>query len=282
MKLLDTLLLLGLAGWPGAVDAQLQLVPDRETPCVFAGQGREIAVVWRNAGNQRFEGEIRMALFQASSATAAPFGTIPWKNLEVLPGQTVMESAKLNFPAVNAATRFVIKWLAGADQVLGTSDVLVHPTNLLQELKSLVGDEPPGVLDPQNQLKPLLKAAAVDFSDLEDAGVEDYRGKLVIAGPFQSQTQIRNGLAAQLQAVAKKGAGVVWLLPAQQRQERPSGELRPSFYSVQENTNAVIVAQPDLVVNLTDNPSSQLNLICFCKLALHPRPPALPDLSSRP
>ncbi len=282
MKLLLTSLLLGIAGWPGAVDAQLQLVPGEATPCVFAGQGREIAVVWRNAGNQPFESEIRMALFQATSATVAPLGTVPWKNLEVLPGQTVLESAKLDFPAVNAATRFVIRWVAGDDRVLGTSDVLVHPTNLLKELKPLAGDEPLGVLDPQNQLKPLLKAAAVEFSDLEDAGVEDYRGKLVIAGPFQSQSQIRNGLAAQLQAVAKKGVGVVWLLPTPQKQESRPGELRPSFYSVLENTNAVIVAQPDMLVNLTDNPSSQLNLIFFCKLALRPRPPALPDLPFHP
>jgi hypothetical protein len=282
MKLLLTSLLLGIAGWPGAVHAQLQLVPGRETPCRFAGQGRAIAVVWRNTGNQRFESEIRMALFQASAATAAPLGTTPWKNLEVLPGQTVMESAKLNFPSVNAVTRFVIKWLGGADQVLGTSDVLVYPTNLLKKLISLASYEPLGIFDPQNQLKPLLKAVAVEFSDLEDAGVEDYRGKLVIAGPFQGQKQIRSGLAAQLQGVAKKGAAVVWLLPPPEREERPPDQLRPSFYSVLENTNAVVVVQPDLVADLPDNPQSQLNLIYFCKLALHPRPPALPDLSPHP
>jgi len=240
MKLLLTSLLLGIAGWPGAVDAQLQLVPGEATPCVFAGQGREIAVAWRNAGNQRFESEIRMALFQASSSTAAPLGTVPWKNLEVLPGQTVLESAKLDFPAVNAATRFVIRWVAGDDRVLGTSDVLVHPTNLLKELKPLAGDEPLGVLDPQNQLKPLLKAAAVEFSDLEDAGVEDYRGKLVIAGPFQSQSP-----HAAKAGVASRRTPSVLLFRAGKHQ---CCDRRAAGYACKFDRQSFIATQPDFLL----------------------------------
>ena len=68
-----------------------------------------------------------------------PAGLVPWKTLEVLPGQTVVESAELNFPAVNAETRFVIQWLAGADRVLGVSDALVYPTNPLAQLLPLIG-----------------------------------------------------------------------------------------------------------------------------------------------
>ncbi len=282
MKLLDTLLLLGITGWPGAVHAQLQLLPDKEPPCVFAGPERKIALSWRNAGDQIFEKEIRFRIFQTTSATAVPLGEMAWKRLQVLPRQTVLESAQLDFPAVKAETTFLVQWLENSNSVVGRTEVLVYPTNLLAELKLLAGEEPPGVFDPQNQLKPLLKAAAVEFSDLEDAGVEDYRGKLVIAGPFQSQKQIRSSLAAQLQGVAKKGAGVVWLLPPPERADRPPDKLRPSFYSVLEKTNAMVVVQPDLVADLPDHPRSQINLIYFCRLALNPQPMALPDLSSHP
>ncbi len=282
-RLVDFLSRLGLAAvlwtWPLAGRAQLELLPDQEPQQVFGGEARTITVRWHNTGQRPVGQELSTLLYQASSATAAALGTAPWKNLEILPGQTVIESVKLSFPAVNAETRFVIKWLAGTNQVLGTSEAVVYPTNLLKELKPLAGEEPLGVLDPQNRLKPLLKAAAVEFSDLEDAGVEDYRGKLVIAGPFPSQKEMRNGLASQLQALAKKGAGVVWLLPPPEREERRPGRLRPSFYTVREAKGAVVVAQDSLTASLSERPQAQINLTQLARLALHPEAPRLPDLT---
>ena len=222
---LIAVLLLGMS--PIAAQAQLILLPVPELQQVFGGGARTITLTWHNPSQKPFSQELSTRLYQASSATTVPLGTAPWRNLEILPGQTVIESASLVFPAVNAETRFVIQWLAGANQVLGTSEALVYPTNLLRELKPLAGEEPLGVLDPQNLLKPLLKAAAVEFSDLANARVEDYRGKLAIAGPFQNRTQMRNGLMTQLQALAKKGVGVVWLLPPQEQKDRRGERLRP-------------------------------------------------------
>jgi hypothetical protein len=71
---------------------------------------------------------------------------------------------------------------------------------------------------------------------------------------------------------------VVWIQLPPQRREK----IRPSYYTVPQNTNAVVMVHPELVAGLPDNPQSQLNLIYFCKLALHPRPTALPDLSPNP
>jgi hypothetical protein len=51
---------------------------------------------------------------------------------------------------------------------------------------------------------------------------------------------------------------------------------------VPEKQIAIVVVQPELVADLANNPQSQLNLIYFCKLALHPQPPALPDFSPQP
>src|ERR1039458_8627212 len=160
------LLLVMAACWPGAASAQLQLLPDREPQRVFAGDARKITVTWRNAGDKNASADVRTRLYQASSATAVPLSEKNWKKIEILPGQTVLESASMDFPAVNAETRFLIQWLAGTNRVIGKTEVLVYPTNLLSELKPLLGDANFGVLDPNNELKPLLKTAKVDFIDL--------------------------------------------------------------------------------------------------------------------
>jgi len=262
-----------------AAHAQLELLPDQEPPGVFGGDARTITLTWHNRGQKPFGQELSTSLYQTSSATAVPLGTAPWKNLEILPGQTVIESATLDFPAVKAETRFVVKWFENTNQVLGTTEVLVYPTDLLKELRPLAGAKPLGVFDPHNQLKPLLKAASVEFSDLEGTGVENYPGKLVIAGPFQSETQMRHSLGTQFQALAKKGAAVVWIQPPPKRKERCDEGPEPSFYAVPEGKGAVVVVQARQVANLSENPQSQFNLIRLARLALHPEAPRLPDLT---
>jgi hypothetical protein len=280
MKLQFTSWMLLVVGGCGPLTAlaQLQLLPDTQPQRVFAGVARMIAVSWHNAGDGMVDSEIHARIFQTSSATAVQFGEAPWKKLTVLPQQTVLESAQLDFPAVKAETQFLIQWLNGSNHVLGKTEVLVYPTNLLAELKPLAADQALGVFDPQNQLKPLLKNLKLEFTDLENLDLENFSGRLAIIGPFQSKAQMRDELAKQIQALAKKGAAMVWLQPPPEKRSR----LQPSFYSVLVNTNAVMVVQPELVADLPENPQSQLNLIYFCKLALHPQPPALPDLSAQP
>ena len=263
--------------WPVAGFAQVQLVADKEPQRVFAGEARQIAVVWHNDGDKVFAGEIRARILQTSSATAVQVGEVLWETLRVLPQQTVLESAQLDFPAVKAETRFLVQWLENTN-IIGKTEVWVYPTNLLVELKPMAGDEPLGIFDPQNQLKPLLKDLKIDFVNLENSGLENFSGKLAIIGPFQSKTKMREGLASQVRAIAKKGVAIVWIQPPPEKREK----LAPSFYSVPEGTNAVVVVQPELVANLVDSPQAQLNLIYFCKLALQPLPPALPDLSPQP
>jgi hypothetical protein len=124
------LLLIMAAYWPGVACAQLQLLSDREPQRVFAGDARKIAVTWHNAGDKSGCGR-PTRLYQTSSATAAPLSEKAWKKIEILPGQTVLESASMDFPTVNAETRFLIQWLEGTNQVVGKTEVLVYPTNLL-------------------------------------------------------------------------------------------------------------------------------------------------------
>jgi hypothetical protein len=218
---------------------------------------------------------VRARLSQASSATVAPFGETDWKELKVLAGQTIEESARLDFPNVNVGTTFLIQWISNTQTVLGRTEVTVYPTNLLLDIKPLVGEHSLGVLDPQNQLKPLLKSLQIHFVNLEESDLADFSGRLAIIGPFNSKVQMPDGLAGQIKALAKRGTSVVWLTPAPEA----SQELTPSFYFAVEKTNAIVVVQSDLIADLSGNPQAQLNLIRFCQLALNPQLPALPGLT---
>ncbi len=279
MKLQRTgMLSVVLAGLAGAAQAALQLVPGDKPASGFGGEPSSISVTFSNSADQDFNSEIRTRIFQTSSATAVPVSAAAWKTLRVLPQQTVRESARLDFPAVKAETKFLVQWLENTNRVIGTTEVWVYPTNLLAELKPLLGEDTLGVLDPNNEIKPLLQRNAVTFVDLGEMALEDFTGKLAIIGPFQSKAQMREGLTRAVQALGKHQVAVVWLLPPPGKRSKPV----PSFYSVPSGTNAVVVAQAELVSRLPENPQAQLNLIHFCKLALQPQPPALPESNPQP
>jgi hypothetical protein len=265
----------------GATEAWAQLqVSQNGRERVFGGGTQTIFVRWHNAGRAVVEIDIRMRTMQLSSATAAPMNEAPWKTLRVLPGQTVMETAALAFPTVRAETRFLVQWIGQTNDVLGATEVVVYPTNLLAELEPLVGrdDGALGIYDPQNQLKPLLRNAEVDFVDLENAVLEDFRGKLAIIGPFEAKTPVDATLTKKIQKLSQNKVAIVWIQPPGAGSEKPV----PSFYSVAGIDTDVVIVQSELASDLARNPRSQNNLIYFCKLALHPQPPTLPDMSLQP
>jgi hypothetical protein len=275
MSWINKLMVLVIAcGWPVAALAQLQLVTNAAPQSVFFGAVKNISVIFYNSGRQDFNDEIRVRIYQASSATAVLLSDNSWKRLQVPAGETVLESAALDFPAVKAKTKFLVQWLADTN-VLGVTPVLVYPTNLLQSLKSFLSETNFGVFDPGNRLKPLLKAQGIRFVDLGETELDDFSGQLAVIGPFQSHEQMPDSLANRIETIAKKNAAVVWIQPPQEK----TGNLQPSFYCVQKSQTAVVVVQPDFVSNLAENPQSQLNLIYFCQLALNPQPPVLPGLS---
>ena len=84
---------------------------------MFAGAARAVTVVWHNASQQTAEADISARLIQTTSATAVRIGETPWKVLRVLPQQTVIESAAVDFPAVKAETKFVVQWFAGTNEM---------------------------------------------------------------------------------------------------------------------------------------------------------------------
>lgn len=269
------MLLAGLCSCAGLGQAQLAVVSNGAPQSCFGGTTCQVSVALHNGGFQPVACAAHTRLFQTATATAVELNISSWKHLQILPGQTILESASFAFPPVTAATQFVIQWWDRTNQLLGVTSVWVYPTNLLAELKPLAGDAL-GIYDPQNRLKPLLKNLNLNFTDLETAGLAPFSGRLVIIGPAQPEATAPEALASQVKALARQGTAVVWILPAPPTATPPAG-LQPSFYSVPERTNAVIVAQPEVVAGLADNPQAQLNLLGLCRLAVHPRPPALPE-----
>ena len=137
MKLHGTWMMFVIAcGWPVAALAQLQLLPDQEPQRVFAGGERTITLVWHNDGDNAAEAEIRARLVQTSSATEIRLGETPWKKLQVLPQQTVLESAQLDFPPVKAETKFLVQWLENSNSVIGKTEVLVYSDKLVGRIET--------------------------------------------------------------------------------------------------------------------------------------------------
>jgi hypothetical protein len=275
MRASRTWALLAAAACSGSLArAQLELLTDSGPQCVFSGVATKISATFRNAGETDFKCEMRTRMLQASSATVAPLDQRPWKQLRVLARQTVLESAPLDFPPVKAETKYLVQWLDNTNRIMGTTEVLAYPTNLLHELKLLVDESwnNLGVLDPRNQIKPALKHQAIGFVDLAQSDLDAFSGKLAVVGSCGPDDTEWSGLTDRIRALAQKGTPVVWIQGPLSRRDK----IQPSFYVVPQNRAAVVVVQPGLIADLPGNPRSQLNLLRFCQLALHPEMPALP------
>lgn len=252
--------------------AQLELIRNDQVQTVFGGRTEIVQLIWHNAGGLTENAQVSAKIVQASSATTVAVGETPGIVVRVLPGQTVIETAAILFPPVRAETRFLIQWVEETNRVLGVSDILVYPTNLLQELKPLSGNSEIGVFDPKNELKPLLQAESIDFIDLESTSLTEFQGKLAVL-MLSVETQEKIWLQ-QIKQVISKRVGVVYIEPSHQH----GGPIRPTFYSVLGNQAALVIVQPQMLSGLSEDPQSQLNLIQFCRLARNPTLPALPEL----
>lgn len=262
-----------IPAFPGTNPALVeQAAPQR----VFGGGQRPISVMWNNHSDSEVNAAISTRLYQASSSTAVLLREASWKTLQILAGQTVAETAILDLPAVRAETHFLVQWLQASNIVSGTTEILVYPTNQLEELGRLADGGRVGVFDPQNRLKPLLRALPVDFADLEANDSKAFSGRLAIFGPFDAKSEVRQELPSVIETLANRGVSVVWILPAAESM------LKPSFYPVPMGKGVVLVAQSELVAQLEQRPQSQLNLIELCRQALHPKPFTLPLLAAQP
>ncbi len=262
----------------GMAQAPLQLVTNDYPANVFGGETANLRVVFANASGQDFEDAIRAGIYQTTSATAVSVSETTWKRLRVLAGQTVLESARLEFPLVKARTKFLVRWSANTNHLVGTTEVWVHPTNLLAGLKPLLGESTLGVLDPNDELKPLFRRNGVEFVDLGQTVLGEFSGRLAILGPFRSKSQSPESTGNRCKLMATNGVAVLWLRPPDIARDR----LQPCYFSVVCGTNAVVVAQSRLVENLQENPESQLQVVELCRRALRPEPATLRESDDQP
>jgi hypothetical protein len=255
--------------------AQIELIRAKQPTCTFGDGERNIETIWRNPTGDLANFSLRARLYQASSATAAPFSQSSARKFEIPPRETILDSTLIQLPPVTAKTKFVIQWVNETDKMLGTTEVFAYPVVLLSDLKPLAAGGPVGVYDPEQQLKPLLRNASLQISDLEEAGLDHFQGKLAILGPFKSKSQMRDGFKENVQALARRGKAVVWLQPPS-----PSCDSRsPSYFMIPAATGTIIIAQSDLIEGLRESPRSQLNLIQLATLAVRPEQQHLPSFA---
>jgi hypothetical protein len=145
---------------------------------------------------------------------------------------------------------------------------------LLQALKPLADEEAVGVFDPQNELKPLLRAAGIGVHDLEKASSERFSGRLAIIGPFQSKDQVPPTLPKEMKALARRNVGIVWICPPVE----PSDRLVTSLHLGAVGTGLVLVVQDSVVSDLPHNPQAQLHLVELAQVVLRYAPFPVPDL----
>jgi hypothetical protein len=240
--------------WPLAATAQIELVPDAEAPAVFASRPQNLRISLRNVGNTTATSDVQTLLFQLTSATTVPIGkSQPWKRIQILPRQTVLEILSLEFPAVRSSSRFRVE-LPG----IGSMEVTVYPNDLLKRLSTLAGEQPLGIYDPDVQLKPLLKQAAVSVADFE---IEPTDSKLAIV--WSKEPSLPDSIASRV----KTGMSAIWI--------RSSST--PTTYAVHQGTGVVVVVPASTVRGLADSPAAQLNLIRDAELALEPDALRLPS-----
>jgi hypothetical protein len=251
---MNKVLWLVAAVWPIVATAQIKLVPDAEPPAVFASRPQNIRVTLRNVGDTIATSDVQTVLFQLTSATSVAIGKPrPWKKIQILPQQTVLETLTLELPAVRSSSRFRVELLG-----IGPIEVTVYPNDLLKRLSALAGEKPLGVYDPDGQLKPLLKQAAVSVADFD---TEPADSKLAIV--WSNAASLPDSIVSRV----KTGMSVVWI------RSSPI----PTTYAVHRGNGVVVVAPASTLRALADSPLAQLNLIRDAELALEPDALRLPS-----
>ena len=245
--------------------APLTLVPGESPQLVFADEAQAIGVWFRNSTATNAEVALHFRVFQASSATVLPIGDLhSWKTLPVLAGQTVVESWAVKLPAVRVDTRFFVRWLDERGNALGATEVIAVPRDLLRELKSLAGDRPLGVFDPQDYLRPLLRRLGVGFEDLDPDGIERFRGRLAVVCATDAKEEEPAALSRKLKKCRETGVNVLWF-----RNVVPAPAEPVPVCLLRQGAGTLVVADARGLTDLTVSPARQRVLISLARLAVN-------------
>jgi hypothetical protein len=248
--------------------AQIEVSAPGEIQTVFSGNNRTLNVQLSNKSTHIAEDLFSTRLWQISSATRMPAtDRIQWKKIQILAGQTILEKLDLNLPDVQNITLFDLAFFDTSTNELGHISIRVCPHNILAQISNQSNGKPPGILDPENAIKPALLQHSILFQDLDDnAGFDNFGGGLAIIGPtgqdkgsFQALSQRVNN------ALSKKPMNLVWILPTTRRED-----ILPGMWMLRYQSQTVVLVQNSEIANLSTSPASQIHLIQAVSLARHP------------
>ncbi|MEW6303293.1 MAG: hypothetical protein AB1705_07475 [Verrucomicrobiota bacterium] len=256
-----------IAAWPLGARGELEWLP-QPTPVVFAGVPQAVPSIIRNRADIAVRQEIRGRVTQLSSSTQMPLPLVePRKRIEVLPGQTVIETVTVTLPSVNANTRFRIHWMDEAGRWLGASEVIGCPDNTLEQLKAAGAAQTIHLHDPEGVFEPLFAQGKVRHETLRSrADVDAVKHGLVLIAPFEMGARDREDFATKLAKKAgEAGVAVVWFRAPDHRLTIPA-----PVWLASHGAGTLVVAPGLLVADLKDSAAAQVNLIQCVELALKP------------
>jgi hypothetical protein len=228
---------------------------------VFGGGRRALDVTFRNATESSVELGVRVQLLQTSSATAVPWSQPrPSVSLALLPRQSKIGQADIDFPSVRTASSFLVRFVSERE-VLGVLGVRVYPAGILSNLTASLGPVTVSAVRPGLQRVLLESGFNLEESGLPPSGASWPR--LAIHGP----EFITNGTAAgvaQALSHAKSGTGVVLILPDDDERVTTA----PSYYSVPVGKGTLVTVREGTLADLATDPLAQLRLARIIRLAL--------------
>jgi len=255
------LLVLGFAIFATFACAGATKVVSGEPAVVFSGGMSSTEVRFQNSEDTAFEAEVFMRLFQLSSATAMPVTEAQrWNKLAVLPHQTVVEQVEFRLPGVRAETMFEMRWSDGTGAALGSTVIKAFPTNLLAQFNDICGEHPLGIYDPGLRLKPLLALAKVAFIDVEQAGLQNFQGRLLIVFANEA-TKPSEDFRMQMSKVTGRGVRLIWL-------SSKANDVNVEKLAVLNDQRGArwAVVHPNSIAGLNTNVASQLRLLSIARL----------------
>lgn len=257
-------LLLGVLTFDATASA-LEVRPATDT-CLFGGRTNTVEIVARNQSANPLVTEISVRIFQLGSGIAAPLGSARlWKRLHLPPGQTVLEQLTVELPCVRGETHFALQFSEEEREVVSQVILTAYPTNLLES--QIASERPIGVIDTGNSLKPLLAAARLTITDLEQNPVEDFAGELIIA--VSTDSKLHRRIARALRP--SQSAILIHSSPDLRGRQgtsdgRPFGFGLVKIFATPAGARLIITPR-EIAARLHDSPLAQLTLIDLMRTA---------------
>lgn len=174
----------------GSALAQVAVVEEAEEQWVYGGTTQALKIVIRNSSAEEYHGVLCYRLFQCNSSVVAPVANGTAKNLHLLAGQTVIEEVQIELPLLRAENAFIIQWQTDKKNI-GLTRLIAFPTNIWQQLDSIIEKSSMGIWDRTGKLQALFSSRAVPYTDLEKEGAESFTGQLTIFNDVPKDSEWR-------------------------------------------------------------------------------------------